>query len=256
MFKERLGLIFKDVRLGFQLAKYDFKLKNEGSYLGVLWYLLDPLLMFFIILFIRSSFLVSDVPNYPIYLLVGLIVFNFFRKTTMSSINAISGNSNLIKSINLNKEVFVISRVFQSVFSHLFEILLLIAFMIYFEISLMGLVFYPVILVLLVLFVSGISFILSILGVYVNDLNNIWSIFTRLLWFGTPIFYIVEKGTSLYRINLFNPMYYFIEGVRGVVINQMMDLLMLLIVASIGIIVLLIGLYIFEINKDKFVESL
>ena len=73
------------------LAKANFKLKNEGNYLGILWYLLEPLLMFFIFLAVRRI-LGADIPYYPMYLFLGLVIFNFFRKTTTDATRTIINN--------------------------------------------------------------------------------------------------------------------------------------------------------------------
>ncbi|MBD3260723.1 MAG: ABC transporter permease, partial [Candidatus Altiarchaeales archaeon] len=69
--------------LSLSIAEAEFKLRNEGSYLGILWYLLEPLLMFILLLFVFSKSLGQDIPHYPLYLLVGIIVFNFFQKVTL-----------------------------------------------------------------------------------------------------------------------------------------------------------------------------
>jgi len=95
--------------LSLSLAKVKFKLRNEGSYLGVFWYLLSPLAMFLILLSLRGLTNKNPIEYYPIYLLLGLIVFNLFRYATTISTNAIRGNAGLIKSLKINLEPFLLS---------------------------------------------------------------------------------------------------------------------------------------------------
>jgi len=123
--------------LSLSLAKVKFKLRNEGSYLGVFWYLLSPLAMFLILLSLRGLTNKNPIEYYPIYLLLGLIVFNLFRYATTISTNAIRGNAGLIKSLKINLEPFVISGIMQAVFSHIFEVIILVLFLFYFKVSLL-----------------------------------------------------------------------------------------------------------------------
>jgi len=240
--------------LSLSLAKAQFKLRNEGSYLGIFWYLLDPLFMFLILLFLRNVLTNKSVEYYPAYLFLGLIMFNLFRHGTISSTKVISSNSGFIKTMNVNKESFVISGLLQAIFSHLFEIIILISLMIYLNISLFGLLFYPFIFGLLVIFILGFSFILSTLGVYINDLANVWSVFVNLLWFSTPIYYVATKG-NIHFLNKINPLFYFIDSARdSLIYGTFSSFDNWIIMITISLVFLLIGLIIFYKNKNKFAE--
>ena len=239
--------------LSLQLAKAGFKLKNEGSYLGVLWYLLDPLLMFFILLTIRNLVGVG-IEKYPLYLLLGLVMFNFFRKTTGESTGVIIGNAGLIKSVNINYEVFVVSTIFKNIFSHFFEILLLIVLFILFGVSPINVIFYLFIFIFFSFFVLGVSFIVSTIGTYLVDFARVWNILTRILWFATPIFYS-SKLILPFNFSSFNPLYYFITIARKIIIyNQIPGLWMIFGMILFSLISFLFGLFIFKKYKNKFSE--
>jgi len=241
--------------LAIQLAKANFKLKNEGSFLGIFWYLLEPFLLFIIILGIRAFFGGGAIENYPLYLLLGLIMYNFFSVTTSTTTGVITSSSNFIKSIKINHESLIISRVLEGIYSHFFEIILFMGFMIYFKVSLIWILVYPIIFGFFVLFVLGISFILATLGVYVIDMNNAWRVITRLLFFLTPLFYVVEKGTLLYKINLFNPVFYFITIAREFIINNsILEYWMIEIAIGISLVSFAVGVFVFERYKNKFAE--
>ena len=241
--------------LGFQLAKANFKLRNEGSYLGIFWYLLEPFLLFLIILLIKATFSIEGITNYPLYLLMGLIMFNFFTGVTSKCTSLITSNANFIKSMKINYESLVLSQILEGVFAHIFEIILFIIFMIFYKVSVIGILFYPLIFILFFLFVLGTGFILSTIGVYINDLSNVWRVITRFLFFVTPLFYVITAGSLIYKANLFNPMYYFITISRDLIIyNKIPELWMISVLIAFSLVTFLIGIYIFNKFKHKFPE--
>lgn len=242
--------------LSLSLAKANFKLRNEGSYLGIFWYLLAPLLMFAIILLITKNTGTPLITNYPVYLLIGLIMFNFFTKVTMLSTDSIKENIEFTKSIKINYESFIISNILQFTFSHLFEIIVLIVFMLIFKVSLAGIIFYPFVFILMLFFTLGLSFLLACLGAYVNDMKNVWDVLSTLAWFVTPIFYILSPTSLLYKVNLFNPMFYFIDLARSFIIYPSgLTYSKVFISIAFSLFFFILGLSVFEKYKNKFAEK-
>jgi len=241
--------------LGLALARSQFKLRNEGSYLGIFWYLLDPFAMFFIILMLGGLLSVSMAENYPVYLFMGLIIFNFFRQATMQSINAITSNAGFIKSMRISSESFVVSFAIQSFFSHFFELLILLVFLIYFKISLLGMLAYFLAFIPLFLFSLGVSFFLAVLGVYVNDINNVWAVLMNMLWFSTPIFYAIpqNQATLLHKLN---PMYYFVQMARELVMGGSVQLIKIAGIFVLSLAFFIAGILFFGAFKKKFAELL
>ena len=238
------------------LAKADFKLRVEGNYLGVLWYLLEPLMMFIILISIRKITGVG-IEHYPLYLLLGLIMFGFFRNATTISSNCIIRNANLITGLKTNPEVFVVASCLQAIFNHSFEIIIFAGLMAYSGVSLVYLMFYPVVLLLLCLFVFGVSFILAAVAVYVNDIVNVWTVLTRVLWFATPIFYSAASLELPFDFNAFNPLYYFITIAREVIIyHNVPQVRMVVIIALISVLTLYFGYLIFASLKKSLAERL
>ncbi len=242
-------------QLSFALAKAEFKERNEGSYLGILWYLLNPLLLFLLLLLIFSDRVGNDIPSFPLYLLIGIIMFNFFQQATIESTKIIRSNRYLIKSVNFPRQALVGSVVLKTLYSHLFELLLFAIFILIYKGSPSGLVFYPLILVFFYAFIFGASLILGALTVYILDIEHIWSFASRLIWLGTPIFYAIEGQTRLAFINIFNPMYYFITITRDIVVyGRTPEAWMVGGAALYSIIFLSAGLIIFKRLKTKFAE--
>ncbi len=253
----RLKKTIDGIKLALSLAKTNFKLRNEGSYLGILWYLLEPMCFFIIILLVGGALNRSPVEFYPLYLLLGLIMFNFFMNSTMIASKAITSHSSLIKSTKVSQESLVMSSVLQFVFSHAVEMLVFLAFMFYFEANFWNLLFYFPIFFFFILFVLGLSFLLSAVGVYISDLANIWAVIARLLWFLTPIFYIMPESLIYQRISYFNPMFHFINIAREIIIYGNIPKLSTLILAVFfSVLSLFFGVFIFEKIKHKFAEKI
>jgi ABC-type polysaccharide/polyol phosphate export permease len=239
----------------FAMGKVQFKLKNEGSFLGILWYILEPIFMFTILITLKDMFK-QEIEHYPLYLLLGLVIFNYFRKSTGFAIKAISSKQNqqLIKSIIIDNKIFVFSSFIESIFVHLFELLVVVGFMVYFGISISNMLYYPILFLFLAFFTLGITFILVSIGIYIKDLSNIWAIFTRLLWFATPIFYS-SKIVLPFDFNTINPMYYFITIARQLIVyDTFPDISIITTTFAFSLISFLFGIYIFNKQNNKIAE--
>lgn len=243
--------------LSLTIAKAGFKLKNEGTYLGIFWYLLNPLLTFLLLFLVFSTRLGKNIPNYASYVLLGIIIFNFFQQATTEATKVIRGNAGIIKSINFPHEALVGAIALKALFSHFFEITAMSIFLLFFKIPLINIIFYPIILVFLSIFIFGTTLILSSLTVYFNDLNNIWAFISRLIWLGTPTFYAIGGQKRLLFINQFNPMYYFITISREIIIYARCPKLSLILGAvGYSLLSLILGLIIFNKLKKKFAEMI
>ena len=243
-------------RLSWRLAVVDFNLRNEGSFLGNLWYLLNPLLLFLILYFIFFDRLGGDIPSYPAYLIMGILPFTFFVRTTMDATRAIVGNS-FIKSLYFKREALVLSVVLKNLLSHFFEAVVFFAILLFFGVPWYGIFIYLPILFFLSVFTYGVSLFLAALTIYFSDLSNIWQFFTTLLWFGTPIFYTIGGQIRLFLFNLGNPMYYFITAARDTIVYATFPEPWIVVGAilystlSVGI-----GMFVFKKLEHKFPEML
>lgn len=255
--KEMLKKLKSTWEISLSFAKANFKLRNEGSYLGILWYLLEPILFLIILLQIRSLTGQGSIPHYPIYLFLGLIMFNFFMSVTTNSTNSMRSKAKFIKNMLLPKESLVLSTSIQFMFSHIFELIILIMLMLFYKVSLITLLLYIPIFAIFLAFTLGTSFILSTLGVYINDLKNIWAVFTRILWFVTPIFYAYNAKSGISIINYINPLTHFLNIAREIVIyHHAPNIRGLLILIIISIAIFSIGLFVFNKYKNKFAEKI
>ncbi len=241
--------------ISLQLAKAEFKLRNEGSYLGIFWYLLNPILTFALLLFVFNDRLGSGIKYYMLYLLLGVIMFNFFQNATIDACKAIKDNNYIIKSINFPTESLVIAIVLKNLFSHLFEILLFSIIFAFSGLYWANILYYLIILLFLVFFILGSSLVLSSLTVIFFDLDNLWIFGVRMLWLATPIFYSIGGQAKLFYFNILNPLYYFITVARDLIIyGQMPPNWMIYGLILFSFVFLAIGWLVFRFLKNKFAE--
>ncbi|MBN2854321.1 ABC transporter permease [Patescibacteria group bacterium] len=245
--------------VSFTLAKVSFRLRIENSYLGVFWYLLNPLILFFVLYLIRqSAFSSQEIESFPLYLIIGIAGFNLFKLATTESINSISDNPDFIKSINqIRPESLVLSAVLQALLAHMFEFVLIIILIMIISSASLIMLLYPLFLLIFILSITGLAFMFAVIGVYVNDLNNIWIILSQMILLITPIFYKLEPDTLLYYANYLNPLFYFIESSRSIIITGSFpgnDIIIgSILLASV---LFMIGIIVFKKNKLKLAELL
>lgn len=247
--------IRETIRISLSFATANFKLRNENSFFGILWYLLEPLLFLIILLFIRDATLNNNIEYYPVYLFIGLISYNFFMHATSMSTNIIQVKSKLIKNMNFKKEAIVISSTLQFILSHIFELIILIGLLFYFKIPFQNIFFYPITFLPILTFTLGLSFILSTIGVFISDLKNVWEVFCRILWFATPIFYSINGKGMIAKINDLNPLSKFLNMSRELIIYGRIDFKNWSILLTLSLIVFIIGILIFKKYKIKFAEK-
>ena len=175
------------------LAWYDFKLRFHGSVLGILWSFLRPLLLFGVLYLVFSIFIRFDISNYAFYLLLGIILWNFFVEATNSSLTSIDNKTALLKKVPFPRTIIVLSAVITTFISLFFN---LIVFFLFFAFSDLGLGVSSLLLVIYLIsffFIAlGTSFGLTALYAKFKDIRTIWEVLLQLgLWL-TPIIYTLS----------------------------------------------------------------
>lgn len=251
---------FKKYRpLLYELVARDVKIKYRKSVLGVLWTLLNPLLMMVILSIVFSNLFRFDVENYPLYLLSGQILFNFYNEATSASMTSILGNAALIKKVYIPKYMFVLSRIASSSINILSSFCALLLVMLFTRAELhytMLLVFIP--LAYLIIFSLGVGLILAALTVKFRDVMHLYSVFITGLMYLTPVIYPIEMLPGWVRmiVNL-NPLTGILSIFREVMLyNTIPGIGQFLISFVIVIVTLLIGLVVFYKQQDEFILNL
>jgi ABC-type polysaccharide/polyol phosphate export permease len=204
-----LKLTRADGRIAFNFAIYNLKNKSEGTYLGWLWYIVEPAILFFIFLFIRFAAFANNPTITPAFILLGVLIVHFFIRTTTLMSDAIVSNYGLLESRKLNPFIFIISRFIQSCIIHFVELsiaTLVLAF--FFKTYIfMYILFFP----LLALFTFFIGATLAIIMTKILDISYAWKFICQSLYFLTPIFYIPSIQYSIF---IYNPLAILLQIIR------------------------------------------
>src|SRR3989338_7090378 len=243
--------------LSLRMAIVEFKVSVGETRLGIFWHLVGPAGMFLVIYGIFSRRLGADIPEYPLYLVFGIIIFRFFQNIISSSVSAVSVKRSVIKSINFPRPALVLSAVLKIIFFHAFDVLVIFLILAWFGHPVILMVLYPLVVGLVALFAFGAGLFVASVQIYIPDVQNIWRFVHRALWFATPIFYTVGDQGWLETFNHFNPLYYYIELARTTIVYAQRPSGSLLGGAVLfGAMMLVIGWLTFKKLEKKFAEFL
>ena len=253
-----LNLIkYKD--LFVELVMKDINLKYRNSILGVFWSLLNPLLMTAVLSIVFMALFRNDVPNFPVYVLIGRILYQFFSESTNFAMDAIHGNAQLIRKVYVPKYFFPLARVVSSFITTLIALLTVIIMMTILGIPFKWINFLAVIpLFYLLATVSGIGLLLSSINVFFKDMKHFYSIILLVVMYMTPIFYPASIIPDQYKILvMLNPLYPIVEMFRdvlmyGVMFDPTAHLLSVIYMFFYGG----LGLFVFYKTQDRFIYHL
>lgn len=184
----------------------ELKLQYRNSFLGFLWSLLSPLLMMIVFTLIFSFVFRFDVKNFPIFLLCGLLPWNFHSISLSSSTTAIV-SSGLIKKVYFPREILPISIVIASFINFLLSLIVLFVFLIYYGYPFYRVIYMlPFVLLIQLIFSLGLGFLVSSLNVYFRDIQHFISVLLLVWFYASPIIYpadkvIPEKYQFFYNLN-------------------------------------------------------
>ncbi len=207
-----------------ELVRTDFKIRYQNSILGYVWSLLRPLLLFLILYFVFTKFLKvgNGVPYYPVYLLLGLLFWNFFVEATIGSVQAIVGKGDLIRKINFPKYVIILSIIAGALINFGLTAIVVIIFMIFehVPVSWQALWLIPLLFELILIALTA-GFFLSTAFVRFRDVSYIWEVIIQAAFYITPILYPLSRIPHTFsRIMILNPFAQVIQDSRYVLITH------------------------------------
>lgn len=208
-----------------QLVKTDFKLRYQGSVLGYLWSLLRPLLIFLVLYVVFTVFLPvgKNVPHYPVYLLLGIVLWNFFAEITAGSVGSIVDKGDLIRKINFPKYNIVLAKAFAAVINLFFNFIVIAVFMVlgHVGVSWHALILVPLVLELF-LIALALAFLLSALFIKFRDVTYIWEVVMQAGFYATPIIYPLSRIHShkIKELLLLNPIAQIVQDARYVLVTH------------------------------------
>lgn len=256
---------FRDVKKHFPFiinsAKAQLKSEVAGSYLNWIWWILNPLFTMLIYVFIFGVVFNGREANFPVYIFIGLTVWNFFNATVMESIKAVKTHKPIISRIYLPKYILILTDMAVNGFKMLISMAVVVVMMLFMKISVNLSVFYilPVMLVLIIV-TFGFSCLCMHLGVFIQDLSNVMKVIMRLLYFMTGIFFDIMKRIPAphnARIMKANPMAMILKAFRGALLNKsVLTPGLLAIWGGIGVIISVIGVTLIYKNENSYVKVL
>ena len=207
----------------YQLVLRDFKVKYKRSVLGVLWSILHPLFMMLIMTVVFTNLFkmtTSGSMNYPVYIITGLVIFNFFTEATNYSLTAITGNFNLITKVHMPKYIFPVAKTITSCVNLFFSLIALYAVIF---VTKEDVTWHHILLLYdfacLFLFTLGIGFILAALTVFFRDMIYLYNLLTLAWTYMTPIFYDISiVGDQMVPVFRANPMYQYVTFARNIIL--------------------------------------
>lgn len=272
MLRHDVNMFKKYRNLLQELTRKNISLKYRNSWLGIFWSFLQPLLNMTVLSVVfgglfgkRSEYIIC----YPVFLFTGRLLYDFFNTATKQSMTSFRRNAAIIKKVYVPKYMYPLSSIFSCFVTFAISILCYITVWIFFKLTGISgganltvswhviFVFIPMMLILL--FSTGVGLILSVLCVYFRDIEYIWDVFTRLLFYMIPILYPLQNITTKWIIITIkiNPLYSMIELFRQCVLYGIpMSWKLLLYGTAVSIATLGLGMLIFDWKSDDLIYHL
>lgn len=214
-----------------ELVRTDFKLRYQGSVLGMMWSVLKPLMLFAImyVVFVRFLKFGANIPHFAVSLLLAQTLWGFFQETASQGMMAIVGRGDLLRKIKFPKYIVVVSSSVSAFINLAISLVIVALFMLINGVPLRWtMLIFPIVVVELYIFSLGVAFILSSMYVKFRDICHIWDVFMQMWFYVTPIIYpismIANAGTpammTIAKVIMLNPLAQIIQDARYTLIGK------------------------------------
>lgn len=263
---QKLRLYLQDFWCHRHLLHYlitrDFTLKYRRSVLGVLWSVLNPLLMSLVMYVVFSNIFDTrgaGIENFAVFLLIGQILFSLFQEATSGAMQSVLGGAALLRKVYIPKYIFPLEKACFALVNCTFSLVALLILMLCTGCTFHWtalLFFYP--LLTLFVFSLGIGLFLAMATVFFRDIIHMWGVFCTVLMYFSAIFYSPSLlSPELQQILHFNPMYWYITAFRRVTLDGLpLTKNMVLVCGGCALASLTVGLWLFRKRQDQFVLHL
>lgn len=239
------------------LVSKDFKLKYRRSVLGILWSLLNPLLMMIVMAAVFSYMFRFQIEHFPVYLILGTIMFDFVNRSTTGAMSSILDSQALIKKIRIEKIIFPLEKVVFELVNFGLAFIAALAVMLFFQVtpSIHALWGLPFIVVVVMIFATGLSLLISALSVFFRDVMHLWGVLMTAWTYMTPLFYPYEMLEGwMQTIMQFNPLFHFVTFFRDIMMwNTNPGGMECLICLGMALITFAVGFIVFRRSESKFI---
>lgn len=240
-------------------VKKEIRGKYKGSWLGIIWTFLNPLLMLAVYAFVFPYILRVDVDNYTIFMIVALIPWNYFTTAVISGTSCINVNGMILKKVYFPREIIPLSVTISQTVNFLITCLIMFIFIIFSGVGFSThLLLFPLLVLIQFILTLGINFILSSVTVFIHDIAHFVQIAMTLGFYATPVVYLSSMLPAKFQwVMNINPMAVLVEAYRAVLYSHTMPNMTLLgIWGVLSVVILVLGYMLFKKLEKTFVEEL
>jgi len=243
-----------------ELVKKDIKLKYRNSILGIVWTLLEPLLTMIVLTIVFTVVLERERPSidFPVYVLVGRLLYGFFSSGTRLALKSVRNHSSMIRKVYVPKYIYPLATSLSSFVTFLISLIVLVAVAAVRNIQPTFHLFEAVIpIVALLLLTTGVGLVLATLDVFFRDLEYLWGVIMMMIMYTSAIFYETDKfftdgGWKMWLFKL-NPLYAIITNFRNSIFGEAPDVFFTVYSLGFGVAAMLIGVILFYKKQDEFI---
>ena len=243
----------------WELTKRELRRKYARSYLGILWSIVYPLLRMALVVFLFSHVFSKGIDKYPAYYFTAYLLFEFFKTATETSLTTLKDNANLLVKSKLSRNLFVLSRVLTAFVNLLLGCIPYALVLLYYRVQFSWyLLLLPVDFFFLTLFVTGVSYALSIWFVFLPDARSIHSNIIFALRFFVAMFYAVDwVSPVIQKVIVHNHPYTYIKIARDLIVyGQLSEPFYYIQMFAFGVGFYIFGRIIFKAYENQVVEKL
>ena len=259
-----LNRAFNDLKKYFRYsvvsAKSKLKAEVANSYLNWLWWILDPLCFMLIYTFIFGFVFNAKEQYFPVFIFIGLSMWDFVNKTLLGSVKTIKLNKAIVSRVYFPKFILVLSKIWVNGFKMMISFGVVLLMMLVFRVQLSrNVLFFIPVLLILVLFTFGCACFVMHYGVYVEDLSNVLNVALRFLFYATGIFYNIETRIPQVGglLNKVNPVAFLITAMRqSLIYGETPDWRLLLLWLAVSVVLVLLGLRNIYKEENSYVKAL
>lgn len=233
--------------------------KYKGSFLGVLWSFINPLLQVLVYAIVFPFIMKNTQENYVVFLIIGILPWTWFITSINQGTSCILVNAGIIKKVYFPREILPISVVSSGMINFLISCIVIFLFLVFSDIGISWyIIFLPIIVLIQFIITLGILFVTSAIDVYIRDAEYIIAFIVNMLFYATPILYSPDifQNTPISWLFKANPLAGIINAYRDILFYKTMpNLGSLLTVFIIGIVLLFLGIIVFRKLEKGFAEE-
>jgi len=251
--------IYKRKDLLINLVLSGLKAQHRNTYLGYLWWLLDPLIMGFLYYWVRTFLFRLHVDYVGAFLIIGLVSWKWITSVLNKSARSISGKSGVITQVYLPKAIFPISSVLSQMANFLFSIPVIIIFLLVYRlVPDINIIWFPVIVAVQIIFLTAVALIMAYICMFIRDIENLIIYVTRIGFWFSPVIWETDRIPERYQYLIkYNPAATLINSYRDVLMyNTPPDWQNLFVIGLLSLAVCLYMLYFYSRNEQKLIRAI